>query len=871
MAKRGWFRMLLMIVILAALPGTHAQTDPRAGADVRACKRAWVLLGESKPEEALALLNITEPASTLGTAVCLTSLAKFQLSQQQEQGMDSLNQALLAFNETGSMFPAEEARAWLVLALATEDRRDLSGVETAFGRALGLQQRADPRDVADDYIDTTLEYALFLRARDRWESAVVQFEIGDKFLENTKITLPLELSHQYALQSGVALYQLGDRRGQPALIEKGQKKLNQALELAMRLPASQPALTRTQLHLAGVLRIQRQFDAARSLYAKALRSYERITPANPGLLSTIYNDWAVLERQSGRTELAIDIYEKQLRAIKQSSDSREFPEVATHFNLGTAWLALDNSQQAIKWFRSGYSIGVEDRNRLLTTGSEQEQFEGIRKLNIRTSLPATVAARGANQSEAAELLATILLDAKGRVTENLGELLARAKRPSGGNPSTLTAWQKAANAYTTVLNSTDPKNSMAARARLDIAFDRLRLSVVPQPTPARADLPKLLAAIPKDAVVLDYVLYRKYKPSDSTWELPGYGVIVLHQNQAPVFRHLGGWEQIDNRIQSVITALKVSEESLRELGTLLLGPIEGLLPLKQDSRIFIVPDGAVALAPFPALISAATGKAYGARYVFSQLGSARQLLRRETNVRAQSPPVAIAAPNYGAPGLAAFYGERKGSLDIARQFEDFFKLNGGRVLTGNGATELVVKGISSPLYVVISAHGTSRLPEMTKTFPPFSYEDGMATSWVALAGANQLSSGQGEDGRLTGTEIMGMTLEGTRLVFLPSCWTGTGELQTADTARSLALGFLLAGAESAVYSLRELEDDAGKELTQEFFANYVCGASAAESLSRAQRKLMNANVPVARWGFLSLVGDSVLPGENWAKGCQPSR
>lgn len=91
-------------------------------------------------------------------------------------------------------------------------------------------------------------------------------------------------------------------------------------------------------------------------------------------------------------------------------------------------------------------------------------------------------------------------------------------------------------------------------------------------------------------------------------------------------------------------------------------------------------------------------------------------------------------------------------------------------------------------------------------------ENPLLRSGLALAGANARRSGATEDGILTALEVAQMDLHGTQLVMLSACKTGVGDVQNGEGIYGLRRALVLAGAETQVTSLWQVDDDATKDL-----------------------------------------------------------
>ncbi|GHV03130.1 hypothetical protein FACS189485_05450 [Spirochaetia bacterium] len=122
-----------------------------------------------------------------------------------------------------------------------------------------------------------------------------------------------------------------------------------------------------------------------------------------------------------------------------------------------------------------------------------------------------------------------------------------------------------------------------------------------------------------------------------------------------------------------------------------------------------------------------------------------------------------------------------------------------------------------------------------------AFENPLLRSGLILAGGNHAWREEAiegvEDGILTADEISRLNLTGTKLVVLSACQTGLGEVNNGEGVFGLQRAFKLAGVETLIMSLWEVDDDATSQLMAAFYQQWLSGKTKQDSFKEAQRQV----------------------------------
>ena len=92
-----------------------------------------------------------------------------------------------------------------------------------------------------------------------------------------------------------------------------------------------------------------------------------------------------------------------------------------------------------------------------------------------------------------------------------------------------------------------------------------------------------------------------------------------------------------------------------------------------------------------------------------------------------------------------------------------------------------------------------------------------------MAGANQPTANQGDNGVLTAIEATELRLKGTELVVLSACDTAQGDIRTGEGVYGLQRSLAVAGARSTLLSLWKVDDAATLEFMTRFYKRLKAG------------------------------------------------
>ena len=382
-----------------------------------------------------------------------------------------------------------------------------------------------------------------------------------------------------------------------------------------------------------------------------------------------------------------------------------------------------------------------------------------------------------------------------------------------------------------------------------------------------------------------------------------YLTLPSHQDSANVviYADLGDATPIDETIGQLHRLFSDKRIALNRLGPV-LARLSKLVyaPLKPHlaniSHIIICPDGELGRLPFELLPVGTNGSYLIEDKRISYVSSGRDIVRlaKPKVTLPTSAPLVMGFPDFDLPlseniehlagpnprpdSSAAFVAARALTLPSRETLKlRFLPLPAterearttAKLLSENTnlrlrdeAREAEVKRVISPSIMHLATHGfylpNQELRSTNSVTDPrtgsfFSnlrrqeasenWENPMIRCGLALAGANHagsITNAASEDGILTGLEASLLNLQGTELVILSACQTGSGEVQIGEGVMSLRRAFTIAGAQSVLASHWEVSDVATSQLITEFLKNWRTGKHRVEAMREAQLSLLRS-------------------------------
>jgi tetratricopeptide (TPR) repeat protein len=392
------------------------------------------------------------------------------------------------------------------------------------------------------------------------------------------------------------------------------------------------------------------------------------------------------------------------------------------------------------------------------------------------------------------------------------------------------------------------------------------------------------AVIPQDGALIEYVRYDHYL-GKGAFE-PRYGAAVLAATGPPRWLALGSAKDVDavvSRYQELVRGASDPgslSEILESLYAQLWAPIERVLP-PGLKRMILSPDSQLNFVSFATLLDVEE-RFLAEKFTLQYVASVRDLLR-DVQPGIRTAAFVFANPDFTlnlshivprADGNPSITGVLRGTEKRGMEDLTFDPLEGtqkecdrlakafqgwhwsAEVFTGGDATKAALLQVHSPYILHLATHGffepvdhsdtmsTAPQPanlERSVTSSKF-FKNPMHCSGLALAGAQSTLEAwkRGEapavenNGIVTAEDVAAFDLEGTWLVTLSACDTGSGQAKAGEGVLGLRRGFLQAGAQHLLMTLWPISDETTVQIMTDFYDAARKTANPPQALAEVQ-------------------------------------
>jgi len=671
--------------------------------------------------------------------------------------------------------------------------------------------------------------------------------------------------------------------------------------LEKALGANHPHVATSLNNLATLYSDMGNYAAAEPFLQRSLAIWEETLGEGHPSVATSLNNLALLYSDMGNYAAAEPLYQRSLD-IWEKALGENHPSVATSLNnLAVLYHTQRDVSRATTFLNRTLNIQENNLFLIFTTSSESQKRAYMNTLLGATYRAISLHLQASpNNPKTAQLALTTLLRRKGRILDALTDssrLLRQNLTPENQqllDQLASTRTQLAALIFNKPKTLSDEayRQQVATLKReaeqLEAQLSRNSAEFRTENQPVTIEAVQQL--IPSDAALVELV---RYKPFDAKaqqkerWGEPRYAAYILHSTGAPQWVDLGEAEPINEAAKEFrkrlvdFRKLDPLKKQARTLDTLVMQPIRA--KLRGKTHILLSPDSQLNLVPFAALRDE-NNQYLVENYRITYLTTGRDLIRLSATQNPKQPAVIVANPNYDQPGNPMAGGTPVASRSANLRSTDlsglqFVKLPGtgkeaeaiapllpnSTVLIGSHATENAIKRVTAPKILHIATHGfflnvelvappangggdrgqrlveVRPLPGATAPTPtppdPKNQENPLLRSGLALAGFNVRSS-DAEDGVLTALEAANLNLHGTKLVVLSACQTGLGEVASGEGVYGLRRAFAIAGAESQVISLWQVDDQGTKDLMVDYYQRLLKGEGRSEALRQVQLAML---------------------------------
>jgi tetratricopeptide (TPR) repeat protein len=856
------------LAVLYYSTGDFAKAEPLLQ---RALKIDEKALGPDHPQTAIALNNLAELYNSTGDYAKAESLLQRALTiHEKALGPDNpdiatnLNNLADLYQSTGDYAKAEPLY-----------QRALTIYEKALGpdhaqTAIALNNLADLYQSTGDYAKAE---PLFQRA----------LKIDEKALGPDHPNTARDVGNLATLYRYTRDY------------AKAERLLQRALKIDEKaLGPDHPYTATHRANLGAIYILMGDYAKAEPLLQRALTIDEKALGADNPYIAAILNGLGRLYQSMGDYAKAEPFFQRALK-IDEKALGPDNPGTAKELEyLAGLDIDLGEAKDAIPLVEKARQAEERYLSNILSFTSEEHRL-AFQKTTNPYSLPGTLdgAAELAQTllRQKGVVLDSLLEDrlvAEASSDPKQREIIEQLRADKQGLMQLILEVQKD-------LSEAAQKQRAVRKGKLSTEIEQLEGSLARQVTglgKARRALSvtvaQVQAVLPNQAVLIELVRYSHYLGKQKFEDR--YGAIIISASRQPKWIPLGAAAAIEEDVKVYQKSVRGEDEGtlrnvLKALEERIWAPIEKALP-DGCTTVILSPDGELNFVSFATLLTP-DDRFLAEKYSIRYVASGRDLLR-ENKPSNNSEMVVFANPAFNSQAITQATASSSSVVLRSTEMRDLESISlsalpgtaaeaaalqrqegkAAKLFLGPNATEAELRRVNSPRILHLATHGfflpeielakqtnsllqpielgkpTNPLQPPSDEIPKAKLENPMYRSGLALAGAQRTLrawGGEGEvppvenDGVVTAEEVGGLKLNGTWLVVLSACETGSGKARAGEGVMGLRRGFIQAGAQNLLMTLWPISDQATIRIMLDFYGAAAKSHNAPQALAQVQR------------------------------------
>ena len=742
-----------------------------------------------------------------------------------------------------------------------------------------------------DTLTSLNNLAALYQAQGRYEEAEPLYQKALRL--NEQVLGPEHPRTLTSLSNLATLYQAQGRYGEAEPLYQKALRLSEQV-----LGPEHPDTLASLNNLAMLYESQGRYGEAEPLYQKALRLSEKVLgPEHPDTLTSL-NNLAALYQAQGRYGEAEPLYQKALR-LREKVLGPEHPDTLgtqlffaiNQVNLNKIPFALQLLERleprllelAALRLRNTHQERV--RRQFLFSQSRYQDAVFTLALSWPDPRAVTLAARvmlrwKQIQTEEERFLTRFVRSRAGKSSPEIQALFDQIKELRGELGYLVNSQSKPDKKRNTLI-----QNKLRTLEIKEIRLAQLSREFKRHLEVRHTDVNDIFSALPERSILVELRRYWPINFKTGKARDPRFIALLMTPNREMSLHDLGSVSEIKSSWKKLRS--EFTRDGAAELYQQLFGKLHK--KLAHFETVYIAPDHFLNQVAFSRLITP-NGKYWVENQTLRRLYTGRHLImNHQGELRGSKGLVALGDVPYDkfVPNnekhhtnqnklqqltasnsriLARAVLEKLGPFPrlvntgpevkaVARRYWDYWGTK-PLLLLGNDATEHNLKSLgSAPRVLHLATHGfyLSNKESNDERRP-------MVLSGLALAGANRGIYGElgpdREDGILYALEAQDLNLQGTELVVLSACYTGTGTLDYSEGVYGLQRAFHIAGARNVLMSLWSLRDKSAKVFMERFYHFWLNGDKPI-NLASALRKTQ-------LWFIKGKGGEFMTSPRSWA-------